>query len=107
MLVKLYGLTWVLGILAVGLFYITGNFTPIVSVVFGLLSEVAILMGMTNVLPTAIGDSSRPKGSKSVSRLLPRTAGESRSIRSLPPRSELSTLVREHRRLADAGHRAV
>ena len=51
MLVKLYALIWLLGLLAVGIFYFTGNFTPVVAIVFGFLSFGAIFMGIMGVLP--------------------------------------------------------
>jgi hypothetical protein len=54
MLVKLYWLMWVLGILAVALFYFTGNFTPVVAIVFGFLSFGAIFMGIIGVLPISV-----------------------------------------------------
>lgn len=54
MLVKLYALMWLLGILAAGLFYLTGNFTPVVAVVFGFLSFGAIFMGIMGVLPETV-----------------------------------------------------
>ena len=54
MLVKLYGLMWILGGLAFGVLYLTGNFTPIVNVIFGFLSFGAIFMGMISVLPVAV-----------------------------------------------------
>lgn len=52
MIVKVYGLIWLVGILAAGILFLTGNFTPLVSVVFGFLSFGAIFMGMIGVLPT-------------------------------------------------------
>lgn len=61
MLVKLYALMWLLGILAVGLLYFTGNFTPTVAVVFGFLSFGAVFMGILGVLPVSI---SHPKPAK-------------------------------------------
>lgn len=51
MLVKIYAYTWIVGLAAAGLFYLTGNFTPIVEVVFGFLTFAAIFMGMISVLP--------------------------------------------------------
>lgn len=54
MVVKIYGLIWLLGILAVGVLYVTGNFTPSVSVLFGFLSFGAIFMGMIGVLPLTV-----------------------------------------------------
>lgn len=51
MIVKIYALIWVLGLLAVGAFYFTGNLGPIMKVVFGFLSFGTIFMGMIAVLP--------------------------------------------------------
>lgn len=61
MIVKIYALIWALGILAVGLFYLTGNFTPFVAVVFGFLSFGAIFMGMMSVLPSTTAHHSSSK----------------------------------------------
>jgi hypothetical protein len=46
MIVKIYALAWVLGILAAGIFYITGNLTPVWQAVFGFLTFGAVFMGM-------------------------------------------------------------
>ncbi len=54
MIVQIYGLIWALGVLAVGVLYVTGNFTPSVSVLFGFLSFGAIFMGMLGVLPLTV-----------------------------------------------------
>lgn len=54
MIVKIYALVWVLGILAAGIFYITGNLTPVWQVVFGFLTFGAVFMGMMGVLPSVI-----------------------------------------------------
>jgi hypothetical protein len=54
MLVKLYALIWVLGLLAVGIFYFTGNFTLPVAIVFGFLSFGAIFMGIMGILPETV-----------------------------------------------------
>lgn len=51
MVVKIYGLVWLLGLLAVGITYLTGNLNPIMIVLFGFLSFGAIFMGMIGVLP--------------------------------------------------------
>ncbi len=61
MVVKIYGLIWALGILAVAAFYLTGNFTPIVNVTFGFLSFGAIFMGMIAVLPLTAVHHTPPK----------------------------------------------
>ena len=60
MLIKLYELTWVVGILAVGLFYVIGDLTPVATVVFGFLAVTVVFMGMMSVLPATIGDGVRP-----------------------------------------------
>ena len=52
MILKIYALVWVLGILAAGIFYITGNLTPEWQVVFGFLTFGAVFMGMIGVLPS-------------------------------------------------------
>jgi hypothetical protein len=51
MIVKIYALIWLLGALAVGIVYLTGNFSPIMVIFFGFLSFAAIFMGMIGVLP--------------------------------------------------------
>jgi hypothetical protein len=61
MILKVYGLIWLLGILAVAVLFLTGNFTPVVSVVFGFLSFGAIFMGMIGVLPLVEAPHSTPK----------------------------------------------
>lgn len=52
MIVKLYALVWLVGISAAGIFYLTGNLTPVTQVVFGFLTFGAVFMGMLSVLPT-------------------------------------------------------
>lgn len=52
--VKIYAAVWLLGILAVLITYLTGNFTPPVAVFFGFLSFGAIFMGMMGVLPMTV-----------------------------------------------------
>ena len=54
MLLKIYGLIWVLGLLAVGVFYLSGNLNPLIQIVFGFLTFGAIFMGMIAVLPFAV-----------------------------------------------------
>ncbi len=53
MLVKLYALTWVLEILTALLFYVSGNLTPIISVVLGILAVGTVFMGLIAVLPSS------------------------------------------------------
>lgn len=55
MIVKIYALLWVLGLLAAGIFYLTGNLGPIATVVFGFLTFGMIFMGMMGVLPSTVG----------------------------------------------------
>lgn len=54
MIFKVYAAIWVVGILAVALTWLTGNFTPTVAVFFGFLSFGAIFMGMIGVLPMTV-----------------------------------------------------
>lgn len=61
MIVKVYGLIWLVGVLAAVVLFLTGNFTPLVSVVFGFLSFGAIFMGMIAVLPLTEAPHSSPK----------------------------------------------
>jgi hypothetical protein len=51
MMVKIYALIWVFGLLTAAIFYLTGNLTPLVQVVFGFLTFGAVFMGMMSVLP--------------------------------------------------------
>ena len=51
MLLKIYALVWVIGLLAVGFVYFTGNLTPVMQIVFGFLTFGTIFMGMIAVLP--------------------------------------------------------
>jgi hypothetical protein len=61
MVVKIYALVWVLGFLAVAFTYLTGNFSPVVNIIFGFLSFGAIFMGMIAVLPLTVGNHSPTK----------------------------------------------
>jgi hypothetical protein len=61
MMVKIYALIWVLGLLAAGLFYLTGNLGPIETVVFGFLTFGMIFMGMMGVLPGTVGHNASAK----------------------------------------------
>lgn len=76
MLVRLYTLTWVLGILTALLFYVSGNLTPIISVVFGIITIGTIFIGLIAVLPTALAHRNEhettetPRGNQDVQRSL-------------------------------------
>lgn len=89
MFVRLYASIWILGFVAVGLFYITGNFTPVVSIVFGFLSVGGVFTGMMNVLPATIGDRLHLDVPKVSSDRAPRVGAASRSISSSLPPSDL------------------
>ena len=54
MCIKVYGLIWAFGIIAVAITYLTGNFTPTMNVVFGFLSFGLIFMGILSVLPMMV-----------------------------------------------------
>lgn len=60
MIVKVYALIWILGALAAAALYLTGFFTPVVSVLFGFLSFGAVFMGMIGVL--LLTEAPHPKG---------------------------------------------
>lgn len=51
MVTKIYTLIWLIGLLAVGITYLTGNLNPFMVILFGFLSFGAIFMGMIAVLP--------------------------------------------------------
>ena len=55
MITKIYALIWVLGLLAAGVFYLTGNLGPTATIVFGFLTFGMIFMGMISVLPSTVG----------------------------------------------------
>lgn len=61
MLLKIYGLIWVLGLLAVAVFYLSGNLNPVMQIVFGFLSFGAIFMGILVVLPFTVTHQSPTK----------------------------------------------
>ncbi|HMS41964.1 MAG TPA: hypothetical protein PKE69_17160 [Pyrinomonadaceae bacterium] len=61
MITKIYGLVWLLGLLAVGITYLTGNLNPVMIVLFGFLSFGAVFMGMIGVLPLVSTHQSPPK----------------------------------------------
>lgn len=54
MVTKIYAFVWLLGALAAGVLYLTGNFNPYVNILFGFLSFGAIFMGMIAVLPLTV-----------------------------------------------------
>jgi hypothetical protein len=56
MMVKLYALVWLLGAVAVGVTYLTGNMTPTVAVLYGFLSFGAVFMGLMGVLPSTVAE---------------------------------------------------
>lgn len=54
MILKIYAFIWVFGVLAAAILFVTGNFTPVVNVLFGFLSFGAIFLGMLAVLPLTV-----------------------------------------------------
>lgn len=64
MLTKIYGMLWVLIAFAAALFFLTGNLTQLVGVVFGFITFGMIFMGMMNVLPAAIAHPPLPNDEK-------------------------------------------
>ena len=54
MVLKIYFSLWILGIIAAGIFYFTGNLTPFLKVLFGFLTFGTLFMGFLSVIPTTI-----------------------------------------------------
>lgn len=61
MIIKIYALIWLLGLMIAGIFYLTGNLTPMVQIVFGFLTVTMVFMGVLSVLPTVLSDHTEPK----------------------------------------------
>jgi hypothetical protein len=57
MLTKIYIALWFLIAAATAAFYVTGNLTEPIVVVFGFIAFGMVFMGMISVLPTAVHDS--------------------------------------------------
>lgn len=54
MVLKIYISLWILGIAAAVTFYLTGNLTPFMKVVFGFLTFGTLFMGFLSVIPSTI-----------------------------------------------------
>lgn len=54
MLTKVYFAFWALIVLAAIGFFVTGNLTPMVEVVFGFIAFGMVFMGIISVLPTSV-----------------------------------------------------
>ena len=54
MVLKIYIALWILGITAAVTLYLTGNLTPFLQVVFGLLTFSATFLGFLSVIPATI-----------------------------------------------------
>lgn len=54
MLLKGYFAMWVLGLIAAGIFYFTGNLTPVMKVLFGFFTFGAVFLGFLSVIPSTI-----------------------------------------------------
>ena len=52
MLVKMYWTVWAVTAFAAAMFYVTGNFTPVVGITFGFVAFGVVFMGMIGVLPS-------------------------------------------------------
>lgn len=64
MILKIYGLIWAIGILAMGITYLTGFINLLAIVVFGFLTFSAIYMGIISVLPLVFSTTSESKSLK-------------------------------------------
>lgn len=65
MMVKIYGMLWVLLVVVAALFLLTGNLTPVAGVVFGFIAFGMVFMGMMGVLPSTVGHNAPVKEEKS------------------------------------------
>ena len=54
MIGKIYALIWVVGLVAAGICYLTGNLTPLMQVVFGFLTFAALYIGIISVIPGTV-----------------------------------------------------
>jgi hypothetical protein len=54
MVLKIYISIWIFGIIAAGICYLTGNLTPLMKVLFGLLTFGTMFMGFLSVIPATI-----------------------------------------------------
>lgn len=61
MLLKIYFLIFALGLLTAAVFYLTGNLSPMMQIVFGFLTVIAVFMGIIAVLPFWSTHHSPPK----------------------------------------------
>lgn len=61
MMIKIYAAIWILGLVAAGLFYLTGNLGPIATIFFGFLTFGMVFMGMMGVLPSTVGHNANAK----------------------------------------------
>jgi hypothetical protein len=52
MILKIYALVWIIGLLMAGLFYLLGELTPVIQIIFGFLTFGTLFMGILFVLPT-------------------------------------------------------
>lgn len=64
MLTKVYLSTWLVIAAAFAVFFLTGNMTMFVLVVFGFIAFGMVFMGMMGVLPTIVGPHATPARSK-------------------------------------------
>jgi hypothetical protein len=54
MVTKIYFSLWILGIIAAGILYFTGNLTPFFKVLFGFFTFGAVYLGFLSVIPSTI-----------------------------------------------------
>ena len=54
MLIKMYWTVWAVVAFAAAMFFVTGNFTALVGVVFGFILFGVVFMGMIGVLPAMV-----------------------------------------------------
>jgi hypothetical protein len=54
MVIKIYVLLWVVGLVAAGVCYLTGNMTPLMQIVFGFLTFSMLYLGIISVIPGTV-----------------------------------------------------
>lgn len=64
MVLKIYGLFWAVGALAVAVIYLTGYFNWVANLTFGFLSFSALYLGLIMVMPLAFAPHHESKKNK-------------------------------------------
>jgi hypothetical protein len=84
MLTKIYAMIWVVVALIAAAFFLTGNFTPVVGVVFGFILFGMIFLGILSVLPSTVGHNAPAKAVKHKEPKPARAAKETKKTEGFP-----------------------